>query len=119
MQTIPCVNFNELAEMTVIAGSYKELFFYVYTSGSIPVNLSGTNTNWNLTPYEQTNYIALTKTGINSTGYFKIVLNSADTINLRGKYIQEVYIQGASGYEYRPARGVINFIPALGEDGYA
>jgi hypothetical protein len=115
--TIPTfqnVIINALPSITFIGGSYKELNFHVYSSASVALNLCTSEPYWTLSPYNQTDYVALTKSGVCYVDHFTIVLNDADTENLSGKYIQRPMLRGVLGYEYRLGQGEVNIIARIG-----
>lgn len=106
---------NTLSEMQFIAGSYKELYFYVYTSASVPINLINQTARWILCPFSNQEYETLSKDGVCYNGYIKFSLLSTDTENLSGKYIQRAVLNDIPGYDYPLGRGIVNIIPAIKE----
>ena len=107
-------NVYNLDEITFIAGSYKELYFYPYSSASVSLDARRTQASWLLTAYDEPDYVVLNKQAECYNGYFVVKLLSTDTINLRGRYIQKPLILGSLGYDYRLEQGIINIIPACG-----
>lgn len=114
IKTFDNASVYNLSETTFIAGSYKELYFYLYSSGSIPLDTRRTAASWTLTPYDQPDYVILSKDGECYDGYFVIKLLSTDTIALSGKFIQKPLIIGSLGYDYRLEQGIVNIVPACG-----
>lgn len=113
MKTFPNTIINNFSETTFIAGSYKEISFYVYTSGCSPLDLSSEVITWELSPYDNQRDVVLTKTATSYNGYVTVQLNSEDTENLSGKYIQHAKINTLSSKQYPLGRGVINIVPAV------
>ena len=114
-------NFNVygLEEAAFIAGSYKELYFDVYNTNGSPINITTASIVWNLCPYGDPSYIALSVAGSpvvsGSVNYqFVVVLSSDDTENLGGKYIQQPVIESIPGEKYIPSQGIITIMPKIG-----
>lgn len=105
---------NSLAEFGFIAGSPFTLNFNVYEQdGVTPLDMSGASFKWTLTPYGQS-YNVLEKTGsITGVGTAEVQLDTVDTEELSGKYIQQPVIVSFSNEEYRPGQGVILVIPRI------
>lgn len=103
---------NSLEEFGYIAGTSFTLYFDVYEQNGItPLDMGGATFHLVLSPYGQ-NYSVLEKAGtITGVGTAEVELESADTANLSGKYIQQPVIVSFSGEEYRPGQGVILLIP--------
>ena len=116
LKTFQDASVYNLQETSMIAGTYRELYFYVYSSGSIPLDVRGSAASWLLTPLDQPDYIALEKEGECFNGYILIKLLTEDTISLTGKFVQKPLISGALGYDYRLEQGIFTIIPALGGD---
>ena len=115
MKTFPNVITYNLEETTFIGGSYKELYIDLYTSGCSLIDTRNSIIYWTLSPYDQSDYIILSKSPVLYNGYFMIPLLSTDTIELSGKYIQKSSMVGTFGYGYNIGQGIINIIPAIGE----
>jgi len=117
MQTFPNMEKFYFPEKTYDAGSYVELYFNVWTSGSVLIDISNAySAMWILSPVSQPNYPLITKTDrLLVNGQMRVDLYSEDTKYLDGKYIQKPIIESIPNmYTYRLGQGVINFIPALG-----
>jgi hypothetical protein len=99
----------------MIAGSNFTLTFTAYDSDGISLlDLSGATIKWVISPFGQTNYTILQKTGvITGTGTFTVTLNSSDTASLSGKYIQQPVITDFLGNIFRPAQGTILILPRI------
>ena len=74
-KTFPNITINSFDELTFIAGSYKELSFYVYSSGCSPLDVSLETITWSLCAYDNQEHVILSKTGIGYNGYFTVKLN--------------------------------------------
>ena len=116
--TFPNTRINEFEEFQFIGGSYKELTFYVNNSSGSPIDISYMTANWTLSPYNFTDYISLSKTGICYNGVFTIQLMKDDTKNLSGKYIQRAFLTGVPNYEQRIGQGIVYIIAGIGMDNY-
>ena len=115
MNTFTKVVVNSLAEVDFIAGSYKELYFYIFTSACVAVDISSLSVSWVLYPYNRPEYIALSKSASCYDGYGVVPLLSSDTINLAGKYMQRAtLVSGVSGYNYELGQGIVNITAAIG-----
>jgi len=115
MNTFTRVVVNSLAEVDFIAGSYKELYFYLFTSACAVIDVSTVSVSWVLYPYNRPEYIVLSKSVDCCSGYALIPLLSTDTINLAGKYMQRAtLLTGVSGYNYELGQGVVNITAAIG-----
>ena len=115
MNTFTNVVVNTLTDVNFIAGSYKELYFYLFTSACAAIDISTLSVSWVLYPYNRPEYIALSKSATCYDGYAVIPLLSTDTVNLAGKYMQRVTLfTGVSGYNYELGQGVVNITAAIG-----
>lgn len=106
---------NSLQDFSVIAGAEFTLVYNVYEQdGLTPLDLGGATTYVVLSPYGQTDYNILQKTGtITATNTFEVVLLGTDTAAFSGWYIQQPVIYSFTGKEYRPAQGRILFSPQI------
>jgi len=118
METFSDVTVNVFPELTFIAGSYKELTFYLNSPSGSPIDVQYMNALWELSPYNISGYVSASKTAICSDGYCTVYLLSTDTDNLSGKYTQRLSITGVIGYENRIGQGSVNIIPRIGIDNY-
>jgi hypothetical protein len=110
------VIFNDLSEMSFIAGTQQFLIFDVVDTAGSPINLSSSTCTWVMSPYGQPNYVALTKTGVlavSPNNRFTVTLQSVDTRTLSGKYAHQPIITDLTGNEFRPSQGVITVIPRI------
>ena len=116
MTTIfPFLSPNNLAEFLMYAGSDQELYFDVYTSASVAVNLSGASCDWKLASYGQTT-TTVTKTAVIKTSpnnRIYVHLLPADTANLSGKFLQQYHIIDSSGSTFIPGQGIITMVGKL------
>ena len=113
--TFPYMTINNLTEFAFIAGSDQNLFFDVYTSGSVAVDLSGASVTWHLARYGTSTAI-VSKSGTVSgspINKFSVRVVSSDTSGLEGKFIQQYSITDVSGSVIRPAQGLIHILAAL------
>ena len=108
-------SINGLGEFSFIAGNDYTLVYNVYgEDGVSPMDLGGGSVKVVLSPYGQFDYNILQLDGVISGTFNNIItvtIESADTINLSGKYIQQLVITSFGGKEYRPAQGNILIIP--------
>lgn len=116
--TFPTLCITSLSELTLIAGTYRELSYDVYDSAGSPVDISGWTYDWCLAPYGQPNIVSIVKSGVSRSGdgysnRFTIYLYSTDTETLYGKYIYQPVLIANPGYEFRLGQGYMNIIPAI------
>ena len=111
-------NLTSLPEKTFIGGTYKEFTFEINDSNGRPIDITSASVAWVLSPYGQPESTAIYKKGIYQDSpdknKFAVFLNSNDTVNLQGKFIQQPIITTASSIEFRPGQGYINILPASG-----
>jgi hypothetical protein len=114
MAYIQYAEVNSLDEISMIAGNDFTMTFTVYQDDGVTLqDIGGATIKWMLAPYGQSDYNVLQYNGnIITANSFTISLLGADTINLSGKYIQQLKINSFYGQVYRPAQGVVLFIPA-------
>jgi len=109
------ISTNCLSEITFIAGTYKELVFDVYDNGGRAINMGAFTCEWYMSPFGQPSVISASANGVyQSDNRFIVYLDSTVTSGLSGKYVHQPVIIGNPGYEYRPAQGHINIVPAIG-----
>jgi hypothetical protein len=108
-------SLNNLREFSFIAGSDKLLTFTCYADdGFSPLNISNGSASWALCPYGQFDYPVIRKTGtITSTNVFTVTLSSSDTMNLSGKYIQQVTVLDSEGHTFTPGQGSVVILPVV------
>jgi hypothetical protein len=107
---------NSLPEFSFIAGTDKVLTFTCYKEGTIDtlLNLTGGAIEWTLCPFGSFTIETLEKAGaITGMGTFTVTLTAAETLALRGKYIQQVRVTDYYGNTFRPAQGTVIIQPAI------
>lgn len=115
--TFPKLNINNFPELVFIAGSYKELLFFISLSNGSPVDLTYQQVLWTLSPYTNPDYIALSRYGSGVDKFTKISLYKEDTKNLVGKYIQRIVINSLKDiYEYKLGQGLVTILPFAKEE---
>lgn len=115
MSTFPFYNINNLPEISFIGGTSQDLFFDFYNSASAIVDLSGGSFSWYLSYYGTSTQV-VTKAGAlsgSSTNIVVINLVPNDTINIHGKFFQQIKITDSSGSVFRPSQGIVNISPAF------
>jgi hypothetical protein len=119
LPTFSNLTINNLQEFSFIAGSYQELYFEVYSSVTgTPIDITGAEYKWVLSPYGQPTYTILNKTGTqdisgSSTNRFVVKLYTNDTDTLSGKFIQQPVIIPVPNYDCKMGQGVITIIPGI------
>ena len=113
-----------MEEITFIAGTYKELTFEVLDESGNPVDIHNFTYNWVLSPFGKPDSVSLSKPGAFRTdcadkNRFTITLESYDTANLSGKFIQQPVVLVESEvpnvpHEFRLGQGYINILSAIG-----
>jgi hypothetical protein len=107
-------SINTLEEFSFVAGTEYTLSFSVVDDNGNSVSLNGGSVVWYLCPYGQTDYDAATVTGtITGTNTFTVVIPSAATLSLSGKYLQQPQVTDWTGKPFRPSQGVITIIPRI------
>jgi hypothetical protein len=102
-----------LPEVIFVAGTKQIMNFDIYTSGCIAVNLNGSTCAWKLSRYGQSSSV-LSKNAIVSGSPINrmvVTLDSADTLSLDGKFIQQPKITDLAGDSYIPSEGYITIRP--------
>ena len=122
--TINNFSIISLEEITFIAGTYKELTFEVLDESGNPVDIHNFTYNWVLSPFGKPDSVSLSKPGAFRTdcadkNRFTISLESYDTANLSGKFIQQPVVLVESEvpnvpHEFRLGQGYINILSAIG-----
>ena len=103
---------NALPECSFIAGSDQVFSFTCYESDGINL-LTLTTVNWKLCPYGSFSIETLSKSGsVTGTGTFTITFSAAETLALKGKYIQQVLLTDNSGNTFR-VQGTVIITPAI------
>jgi hypothetical protein len=106
---------NDLEDIAFIAGTEQELTFLIYDSGSSALNLSTSTCTWEMARYGSSDTL-LTKTAVVSgspVNQMVVTLDSSDTENLSGKFIQQPVIVDSSLSEFRPSQGNIQIFPRI------
>lgn len=106
----------QFEDFAFIAGTEYTIEYTVYESnGVVPVDISSGTTKLFVSPYGQPDYVAIEKSGVLSveTGVFTITLDTNDTKDLSGKFIQQPVVYDFAGKEYRLAQGVFTIIPRI------
>lgn len=107
-------DINSLGEISFISGTTYILKFNVTDQSGSGVDLSSASCKWRLAPYG-TSFSQLEKTGsVITTSIFEILLSSADTLNLSGKFIHQPSIEFLNGVVVKPAQGIIIIIRGIG-----
>lgn len=105
-----------LEEFSFIGGTTQYLFFDVYNSGGDAVDLSEADCSWKLRDYGNfgNNATLITKTGV-LTGFnsFKITIDSTDTEDLFGKFVQQPMVIDRDGNIFTPGQGIILISKAI------
>lgn len=114
IKTFPHLDLYNFGEITFIAGTYKELYFNLYTGSGSPIDLTNTEVLWELSPFSYPSYRELVKTAESYNGYCLIKILSVNTLNLSGKFIHRLFISEINGYNYRLGQGLMNIAPAIG-----
>ena len=102
-------NTYTLPEIQFIGSTTQYLTFSVTNPDGSAVDLNGATCTWKLQRYGEFGDVAvLLKTG-NITGLnsFQVVLSSADTESLYGKFIQQPVVIDSGGKKFIPAMGII------------
>lgn len=109
-----CQNLNSTQEMSFIAGTTQRMEFEILDSNGLPVNLSSSTVQVKFSPYGDSNYTVITKTGIIANdNQFVIILESLDTINLSGLYTFQPIITDVQGKPFKPLQGTVYIQSAI------
>lgn len=116
--TVYCSEVNQLTEFALISGSREILEFYFYYEDGTPLDLSSSTVKWRLSRMGEQDHPVLEKDGeiFEYQGEMcgaTVALESTDTMNLSGKYIQQPILIDYQGQEYFPQQGIITFIPQI------
>jgi hypothetical protein len=102
-------NTYSLETLEFIGSTTQFLTFSVNNPDGTPIDLNGATCSWKLQRYGEFGDVAvLTKTA-NITGLntFQIVLDSSNTENLFGKFIQQPIVVDSGGKKFIPSQGII------------
>jgi len=108
-------NLNNIAETSFVAGSDQVWTFTCYnTDGATLLDITSGSVTWYLCPYGEPSIITLQKSGYIVTNHtFTVTLTATDTIDLDGKYLQQVSVTDYSGNTFRPGQGIVIVVPAI------
>ena len=96
------MNNYTLSEISFIGGSTQYLTYNVFDVNGTPIDLNGAICQMKLRQYGNFGDSAiLTKTGNLLQNSFQVVLDSNDTVNLFGKYVQQAIVIDFGGKEFR------------------
>lgn len=116
------INYNNifsLEEFSFIAGTEYLLEYTVFQEDGVnKEDISSAQAIFYLFPYGQPDYVVLQKTctiGV-ALGTFSVTLESNDTKNLSGTYIQQPLIVDFYGKQYRLGQGRIIISPRANND---
>jgi hypothetical protein len=114
--TFPFLSPNNLAEFQMIGGTSQKIYFDVYTSASVAVNLSGASCLWRLAYYGNTTTSVQKTASISGSpvNRIQVDLDPADTATLNGKFVHQFILQDTSGSIYIPSQGIITIIGKIG-----
>lgn len=102
-------NTYSLETLEFIGGTTQFLTFTVNNPDGTPVDLNGATCSWKLQRYGEFGDNAVLTKNANITGLntFQIVLNSNDTEDLFGKFVQQPIIIDSGGKKFIPSQGII------------
>lgn len=102
-------NTDYLDDVSFIAGSNFTLYFEIYDSNNVAVDINASTIKWALSPYGQPDQtiLQINDFTISGTNTFVVELEKEDTINLGGVYIQQIEITDFYGNQFRPAQGIV------------
>lgn len=103
-------SINSLGDFSFIGGTTYTLKFTVNDQSGSAIDLSTATCRWKLAQYGTDNVI-LSKTGsVIATNIFEVLLSSADTSSLSGKYSHQPTVEFATGVVVIPAQGIISIV---------
>ena len=124
MKILTYTDVIALDEVSFIAGTSQAITFPIYQNGNL-INLMGASASWSMSYYGTTDEVltktgtilltTITPSGTSSLG-IEVTLEPEDTINLHGKFIQQLTIIDFDGTTFIPAQGIITILPAIGVD---
>jgi len=106
---------NSLDALMFIGGDEQTLTFFIVDETGNPIDLTLGTSYWLLAPYGNPEMPVLELTGtpgseINEVSF---LVESDDTADLSGKYIQQLLVIDFLGSEYRPCQGIVTIIPQI------
>lgn len=111
---VQCRTISNLQDEGFIAGNRQIFDFQCFDENGLPLDISDSLTEVRISPYGDTSYTTLIKSGVNyDTNKFSLILEEADTINLSGLYSFQVIITDALSKKFRPAQGTWFIQPAI------
>ena len=106
-------NINSLGDISFVAGNTYTLKFVMTDQSGSTIDLSTATIRWRMAPYG-TDYVQLNKSGsVTAAGIFTVLLTSADTAGLNGKFSHQPEIELASGVVLHPGQGIITLVQGL------
>lgn len=116
MSTNKFANMFNLEDDEFIGGTSYTIEFTVTDIAGVPVDLSASTCSWTMGYFGNPEETVLSKTGVISgvdNEIFTITLESSDTSNIYGKFIQQPVIIDFSGREFRLGQGILTIIPNI------
>lgn len=106
---------NYLPDTWLYAGSNMTWTYNcVEEDGITPLTITNGSAKLLLCPWGEPEITSLEKTGvIVSATSFTISFNTADTISLSGKFLQQPVVVDSSGNTFRPGQGSVLIFPAI------
>lgn len=109
-----CIEVNQLQEFSIIGGTSETLQFFFYNSDGTPLDLESSTAKWRLCRLGQPNVTILDLDAeIFDNNGVVVQLQSSDTQNLSGKFIQQPVLIDFAGNEYVFQQGIITIIPKI------
>ena len=105
--TVNYLTINSLEEISFIGGTEYTLEYVVYDQSGALANITGATCSAIIAEYGSPDALLTYSGTITSSSTFEVVILSADTINLNGKYIHQPIVV-ESGKTYRSQQGVID-----------
>lgn len=107
-------SLNTLNGTSFIAGSNYTFKFNILDQSGSAIDLSTATCTWRMSPFGN-DYTILQKTGsVIATNTFVVLLTSADTAGLSGKFTHQPTITFSDGTVFIPAQGTITILKGIG-----
>lgn len=110
-------SLNNMEEISFISGTNYILDFTIDSGSGTLLELTGKEFEWRLAPYGEKSYAVLTKEDADFESpdpdlYTKrLILGESDTLDLSGKYVQQIIVTDILGdLVYRPGQGIVTII---------